>query len=150
MSRSSSARLGILKPETGRSRTRKTGPAPNPLDAQSSPGIPSSWTFRYIADCQSMLQHPLFLDALQAPLFKKSISSTCWPILRSNSAMRPSDYRCFPFPRNTLPGAWRNRQRRGTLGFTSKHRYLAQRDPCSSRWTTASLNSLVNVLLDNP
>ena len=29
---------------------------------------------------------------------KKSISSTCWPILRSNSAIRPSDQRGFPFP----------------------------------------------------
>src|ERR1700747_170801 len=77
----------------------------------------------------------------------------CWPILRSNSAIRPSDQRCFPLPGNTLPGPWRNsrRQRCSTLVFTSNARATSLMEtPCSSRCTAASLNSLVNILLHNP
>lgn len=64
------------------------------------------------------LQHPL-----QAP-FKKSIFSACWPTLRSNSAIRPSDQRCLPFRGNALPGPLRNsrRQRCSTFAFTSNTR----------------------------
>ena len=90
------------------------------------------------------LQHPLFLDALQAPLQKIDFSA-CWPILRSNSAIRPSDQRCFPLPGNTLPGPCRNsrRQRCSTLAFTSNARATSPMEtPCSSRRTAASLNSL--------
>src|SRR5579864_3449506 len=61
--------------------------------------------------------------------------------------------RCFPLPGNTLPGPWRNsrRQRCSTFAFTSNARATSPMDtPCSSRWTAASLNSLVNILLDNP
>ena len=85
--------------------------------------------------------------------FKKSISRACWPILRSSSAMRPSAQRCFPWPGNTLPGPWRNsrRQRCSTLGFTSNARATSPIEtPRSSRCTAASLNSFVNILLDNP
>src|SRR6266702_2579550 len=81
------------------------------------------------------------------------ISSACSPTLRSNSAIRPSDQRCFPFPGNTLPGPCRNsrRQRCNTLGFTSNARAASPIDtPCSSRRTAASLNSLVNCLRDSP
>src|SRR6202042_1712486 len=98
------------------------------------------------------LQHPLLLDVLQHP-FKNSISSACWPTFRSSSAIRPSDQRCFPFPGNTLPGPWRNsrRQRCSTLVLTSNARATSPIEtPCSSRRTAASLNSLVNILLDNP
>src|SRR5260370_37035565 len=85
--------------------------------------------------------------------FKKSISRACWPILRSNSAMRPSAQRCFPLPGNALPGPVRNsrRQRCSTLGLTSNARAASPIEtPCSSRRTAASLNSLVNNLRDNP
>jgi hypothetical protein len=84
--------------------------------------------------------------------FKKSISRDCWPILRSNSAMRPSAQRCFLLPGNALPGPVRNsrRQRCSPLGFTSNARAASPiKTPCSSRRTTASLNSLVNNLRDN-
>src|SRR5450755_2251482 len=127
--------------------------------------------FHHALDRQSAIGHHFFLDLLvdrgfpvtacsirrssmrcKHP-FKKSISSACWPILRSRSAIRPSDQRCFPLPGNTLPGPWRNsrRQRCSTFGFTSKARATSPSDtPCSNRWTAASLNSLVNILLDNP
>src|ERR1039457_1270851 len=85
--------------------------------------------------------------------FKKSISRACWPILRSNSAMRPSAQRCLPWPGNTLPGPVRNsrRQRCSTLALTSNARAASPMEtPCSSRRTAASLNSFVNILLDNP
>src|ERR1019366_775791 len=85
--------------------------------------------------------------------FKKSISSACWPILRSNSAMRPSAQRCLPAPGNALPGPIRNsrRQRCSTLGLTSNARAASPIEtPCSSRRTAASLNSLVNNLRVNP
>src|ERR1700683_1702735 len=87
------------------------------------------------------------------PPFKKSISSVCWPTLRSTSAIRPSDQRCFPLPGKTLPAPWRNsrRQRCSTLGFTSNARAASPMDtPCSSRRTAASLNSFVNCLRDKP
>src|SRR6202140_5254686 len=85
--------------------------------------------------------------------FKKSISRACWPILRSNSAMRPSAQRWFPLPGNALPGPVRNsrRQRCSTLGLTSNARAASPMEtPCSSRRTAASLNSFVNNLRDNP
>src|SRR6185312_13178685 len=85
--------------------------------------------------------------------FKKSISSACWPIFLSSSAIRPSDQRCLPLPGNTLPGASRNsrRQRCSTFGLTSTPRATSAIDtPCSSRRTAANLNSFVNCLRDNP
>src|SRR5215471_5349228 len=85
--------------------------------------------------------------------FKKSISRACWPTFRSNSAICPSDQRCFPLPGNALPGPCRNsrRQRCNTFGFTSNARATsAIETPCSSRRTAASLNSFVNCLRDNP
>src|SRR5207248_8015445 len=85
--------------------------------------------------------------------FKKSISNACCPILRSSSATRPSDQRCFPLPGNTFPGASRNsrRQRCSTFGLTSTPRATSAIDtPCSSRRTAANLNSFVNCLRDNP
>src|SRR5262245_7211547 len=85
--------------------------------------------------------------------FKKSISSACWPTLRSSSAIRPSDQRSFPLPGKALPGPWRNsrRQRCNTLGLTSNARAASPMDtPCSSLRTAASLNSFVNCLRDNP
>src|SRR6202050_566339 len=75
--------------------------------------------------------------------FKKSISSVCWPILRSSSAILPSLQRCFPLPGKTLPAPWRNsrRQRCSTLGLTSNARAASPIDtPCSSRRTAASVN----------
>jgi hypothetical protein len=48
---------------------------------------------------------------------------------------------------------WRNsrRQRCSTLGFTSNARAASVIDtPCSSRRTTANLNSFVNFLRDDP
>jgi hypothetical protein len=47
--------------------------------------------------------------------FKKSISRVCCPILRSNSAMRPSDQRRCPWPGNAFPGPCRNSLRVGDL-----------------------------------
>src|SRR5579864_7299587 len=67
--------------------------------------------------------------------------------------MRPSAQRCLPCPGNTLPGPCRisRRQRCRTLGFTSSARATSPIElPRSSRCTAASLNSLVNILLDNP
>src|SRR5580698_213586 len=67
--------------------------------------------------------------------------------------MRPSAQRCFPCPGNTLPGPCRisRRQRCSTFGFTSSARATSPIElPRSSRCTAASLNSLVNILLDNP
>src|SRR5262249_33175814 len=63
------------------------------------------------------------------------------------------DQRCFPLPGNALPGPCRNsrRQRCSTFGLTSNPRATSPMEtPCSSRRTAASLNSLVNILLDNP
>src|SRR6202011_976139 len=145
------ARLGILKPvEAG------PGNPPHlhhPLHRQSPVGLhfflglPVNRGFPVNAcsiRCSSMrCKHP----------FKKSISSACWPILRSSSAMRPSAQRCLPWPGNTLPGPWRTsrRQRCSTLGFNSSARAPSPMElPRSSRCTAASLNSLVNILLDNP
>jgi len=85
--------------------------------------------------------------------FKKSISSVCWPIFRSNSVIRPSDQRRCPLPGKTLPGPCQNsrRQRCSTLGLTSKPRANSVIEtPGSSRRTAANLNSLVNCLRDNP
>src|ERR1051326_8008279 len=82
------------------------------LDLPVDRGLPvSACSIR----CSSMrCKHP----------FKKSISSACWPTLRSNSAIRPSDQRCFPLPGKALPGPWRNsrRQRCNTFALTSKAR----------------------------
>src|SRR5665213_838803 len=67
--------------------------------------------------------------------------------------MRPSAQRCFPCPGNTLPGPSRisRRQRCSTFGFTSSARATSPIVlPRSSRCTAASLNSFVNILLDNP
>src|SRR5271163_1971739 len=67
--------------------------------------------------------------------------------------MRPSAQRCFPCPGNTLPGPCRisRRQRCNTFGFTSSARATSPIElPRSSRCTAASLNSLLNILLDNP
>src|SRR5277367_6633099 len=67
--------------------------------------------------------------------------------------MRPSAQRCLPYPGNTLPDPWRisRRQRCSTFGFTSNARATSPIElPRSSRCTAASLNSLVNILLDNP
>src|ERR1700682_1349718 len=67
--------------------------------------------------------------------------------------MRPSAQRCFPWPGNTLPGPCRisRRQRCSTFGFTSSPRATPPIElPRSSRCTAASLNSFVNILLDNP
>jgi hypothetical protein len=42
-------------------------------------------------------------------------------------------------------------QRCSTFGFTSSARATSPSDtPCSNRWTAASLNSLLKILLDNP
>ena len=85
--------------------------------------------------------------------FKKSISSVCWPIFRSNSAIRPSAQRRCPWPGKTLPGPCRNsrRQRCSTLGLTSNPRATSVIEtPASSRRTAANLNSRVNCLRDNP
>src|ERR1035437_2334800 len=60
---------------------------------------------------------------------------------------------CFPWPGNTLPGPCRTsrRQRCSTFGFTSSARATSPIElPRFSRCTAASLNSLVNILLDNP
>src|SRR5277367_4318593 len=67
--------------------------------------------------------------------------------------MRPSAQRCLPYPGNTLPDPWRisRRQRCSTFGFTSNARATSPIElPRSSRCTAASLNSLVNILFDNP
>src|SRR5271154_3820655 len=144
-------RLGIL--ESVEAGPGNPAQLHHPLDAQSpialhfflglpvDRGLPvNACSIR----CSSMrCKHP----------FKKSSSSACWPIFRSSSAIRPSDQRCFPLPGNTLPGPWRNsrRQRCSTFASTSNARATSPIEtPCSSRRTAASLNSLVNVLLDNP
>src|SRR5258706_1047739 len=60
---------------------------------------------------------------------------------------------CLPGPGNTFPGPGRisRRQRCSTFGFTSNARATSPIElPRSSRCTAASLNSLVNILLDNP
>jgi len=68
--------------------------------------------------------------------FKKIELQPCWPILRSNSAIRPSDQRCSPLPGNTLPGPCRNsrRQRCSTLAFTSNARATLLQPPHSGQF----------------
>jgi len=98
------------------------------------------------------LQHPLFLDALQAPLQKIELQRLLadFAFQLGDPTLGPT---LLPLPGNTLPGPWRNsrRQRCSTLAFTSNARATSPMEtPCSSRRTAASLNSLVNILLDNP
>jgi hypothetical protein len=74
--------------------------------------------------------------------FKKSIASACWPILRSNSAIRPSGQRRCPLPGNAGPGPCRNARRPwcNRLGFTSNARAISPGGtPSSSRPIAAHL-----------
>ena len=76
-------------------------------------------------------------------------ANACWPILRSNSPIRPSLQRCFPLPGTAFPVPCRNsrRQRWSTFGLTSSALDASAIDtPCSSRLTAANLNSFVNNL----
>ena len=138
-------RLGVLEPVEAGRETRPNFTIRSMLNPRLRLhfflGLPVDRGFPFNAcsiRCSSMrCKHP----------FKKSISSACWPILRSNSAIRPSAQRRFPVPGNTLPGPWRNsrRQRCSTFAFTSNARATSPMEtPCSSRRTAASLNSLVN------
>src|SRR5207245_9622477 len=79
--------------------------------------------------------------------FKKSISRTCCPILRSNSAIRVSSARFWPTPGNArspnLSTSWL--QRYNSWRITSKLRASKPAgSPALNRSTAPSLNSLVN------
>src|SRR4051794_4787381 len=107
---------------------------------ETGPADPAQ--FHHALNCQSTVELHFFFDLLvdggfpvnacsircsstrcKHP-FKKSISSACWPILRSSSAILPSDHRCVPLPGKAFPGPCRNsrRQRCRTLGLTSNAR----------------------------
>src|SRR5450759_5130581 len=83
--------------------------------------------------------------------FKKSISRTCCPILRSNSPIRVSSARFWPTPGNARsPNLSTSRlQRYSSWRLTSR---LRATKPAGSsarnRCTASSLNSLVNFLRD--
>src|SRR5208283_595663 len=83
--------------------------------------------------------------------FKKSISRTCCPILRSNSAIRVSSARFCPTPGNARsPNLSTSRlQRYSSWRFTSRLRATNPAgSPARHRCTASSLNSLVNFLRD--
>src|ERR1019366_4368933 len=83
--------------------------------------------------------------------FKKSISSTCCPILRSNSAIRVSSARFWPTPGNARsPNLSTSRlQRYSSWRLTSRLRATKPAgSPARNRCTASSLNSLVNFLRD--
>jgi hypothetical protein len=94
------------------------------------------------------LQHPLFLDALQAPFQKIDFQCLLADLALqfSDPAFRPAR---LPVAREGVAWPWRNsrRQRCKTLGLTSNARAASVIEtPCPSRRTAASLNSFVNNL----
>src|ERR1019366_1829753 len=83
--------------------------------------------------------------------FKKSISNTCCPILRSNSAIRVSSARFWPTPGNARsPNLSTSRlQRYSSWRLTSRLRATKPAgSPARNRCTASNLNSLVNFLRD--
>ena len=113
----------------------------------------SSWTSGRPRISSQCLQHPLFLDALQAPLQKIDLQRLLadLPLQLRDPAFRPA---LLSVARKRIA-----RPLRGTPAASGAARSgspptpratSAIDTPCSSRRTAASLNSFVNCLRDNP
>jgi hypothetical protein len=112
----------------------------------------SSWILARRRIARQCLQHPLFLDALQTPLQKIDLQG-----LLADLALQLSDAAFSPallaVARKDVawPGAELPPPALQDIGVDlQRPRRLSDGTPCSSRRTAASLNSFVNILLDNP